>query len=486
MKKNYFLESVCLGLAAAGIVSSAAAGSMPDRVLAAEQTEEKTVSDDGTMEGGESGNAVSWNNLSGNDVSENAVSWNNLSGNGVSGNAVSPNVIFESGVSGNAVSWNDLSGNGVSENAVSSNGLSENDVPGNNVSGNTVSDSDLSNNPIWQKMDEKYHFLDDSREPELTLKERQRVKTSYQETREIMERDNATISGNEIDFSQMTVACLGDSITEAANLDREENYRQYSYPTVMKETLGLKEVYNLGIGGSSIGRYWSEAFVDRYQEIPPGTDVILVMGGTNDGFAASLVEFGNEKERKERTFWGDLDALMDGLKQDYPEADIIFLTPLPNSLQDYLRSERNYLLPQENFVYVIKQLAREHGLEVWDLYHSNLLDGHDKDVVLQWMPDGVHPNEQGYEILGRHISAELIRHMARGEKAAVSGNDVSGNELMSSDVSGNDVSGNDVSGSAVSGNGISGNDVSGSTVSGNDISGNDISGNDISGNHIGE
>ena len=95
------------------------------------------------------------------------------------------------------------------------------------------------------------------------------------------------------------------------------------------------------------GRYWADAFVDRYQKIPEDSDIILVMGGTNDEFCASLVEFGNSAERKRRTFWGDLDELMDGLKTDYPNAEVIFMTPLPNSLQDYLKIQHPYLIPQD-------------------------------------------------------------------------------------------------------------------------------------------
>ena len=144
-------------------------------------------------------------------------------------------------------------------------------------------------------------------------------------------------------------------------------------------------------------------------EIPEDTDLIFVMGGTNDGFCASFVEFGNSEERAPRTFWGDLDELMDGLKEDYPEAEVIFLTPIPNSLHDYLKAERKYLMPQEEFSEVIITLAEEHGMEVFDLYNSNILDGHDKDNILHLMPDGVHPNEEGYRILGEHVAAELIR-----------------------------------------------------------------------------
>ena len=362
---------------------------------------------------------VSGNGVSGNDVSGNSVSENTVSGNGVSSNSTSASRVSENRVSENAVSENHISERGVSESSVSENEDSEkdisgndasgNDISGNNISGNTVSENAVSGNSISSNRVSGNGLPDTDLAHRLTLKERQEAMSSHKQTMLANERDRKTISGNDIDFSEIKIACLGDSITQAVNLDTLDHYQELAWPHILKEALGAEEVVNLGIGGSSIGRYWADAFVDRYTEIPEDTDLIFVMGGTNDGFCASFVEFGNSGERAPRTFWGDLDELMDGLKEDYPEAEVIFLTPLPNSLHDYLKAERKYLMPQEEFSDVIITLAEEHGMEVFDLYNSNILDGHDKDNILHLMPDGVHPNAEGYRILGEHVAAEPIR-----------------------------------------------------------------------------
>ena len=196
-----------------------------------------------------------------------------------------------------------------------------------------------------------------------------------------------------------------------------ENYQQYAYPARLQEWLGTKDVTNLGIGGSSIGRYWENAFVDRYQAIPEGTELILVMGGTNDGFCVTNEDFGSMENREPNTFYGDLDELMRDLKTDYPDAMIIFMTPLPNVLHDVLRKERDYLLPQSTIVNAIKQLAVEHEYPVIDLYNSNILDSHDAAVIFNYMPDGVHCNQAGYDILAQHIAAEVIQIYAQQELA---------------------------------------------------------------------
>lgn len=389
-----------------------------DEVSDADVSGNGTVSSNGTVSGNDTVSSDS--TVSGNGtVSSNGT----VSGNGsVSSNGtVSENAIWSADdtVSGNAgeSSAHTISANGIIlGGSISSNGtVSGNlDVFGNIMPGmgSTVSgngeinyyDGSMTNSSIFDEWRGIYE------QPEMSLEARRLLRTSQEETLEVNQADRERIAENKKDFSGMKIACLGDSITAAANLEGEENYQSYSYPARLKELLGAEEVYNLGIGGSSIGRYWSDAYVDRYQEIPEDTDIIIVMGGTNDGFCASEKEFGSLEERAYRTFCGDLDELMRGLRESYPDAEIFFATPLPNVLQDYLMRERDYLLPQRRFVDVIITLAKEYDYGIIDLYNSNILDSHDVNVIADYIPDGVHGNHEGYQIMAEHFASELIQH----------------------------------------------------------------------------
>ena len=324
-----------------------------------EQASDNSISENRTEDMSVSDNNAFSDQFFGNQVSENDVSGNTISGNQISGNEI------DGQVSGNEVSGNQISGNGL----------------GNTVSGNSVSGNSL----------------------------QKEICASYEETIRINHEDKKIIAESTIDFSDKKIACLGDSITAATNLEGQENYLEMSYPYQLGKVLNAGEMVNLGIGGSSIGRYWDNAFVDRYKEIPEDSDIIIVMGGTNDGFCASEKELGSLQERKKRTFAGDLDELLKGLKKDYPDAEIVLVTPLPNILHDMLRRDRKDLLPQSSFVAIMKQLSEEYEIPVIDLYGSGILDSHDAAVIHSFIPDGVHGNEMGYRYLAEHIAAELIR-----------------------------------------------------------------------------
>lgn len=384
-----FLTDMSGGMTDASIYMTSMSDSMDEPEDLPENAEKDGLTDNDAVSGNDPG-------ISGND----AVSGSGLS---ISGNdAVSENSLSISG--NDAVSENSLTISGNS--AVSENGLT--------ISGNdTVSENGLTisgNDTVSGNM---LDILSGFMTSKISLEERRKVRTSYEETLLVNWEDQASLEERSVDFSEKTIACLGDSITAAANLEGEEGYLSDAYPAVLKELLGAKEVYNLGVGGSSIGRYWSDPFVERYTQIPEDTDIIIVMGGTNDGFCLSEKEFGSLTERKPRTFCGDLDELMRGLREKYPDADILFATPLPNILHDYLMRERPYLLPQKNIADAIITLAAAYDFQVIDLYNSNILDSHDADIVTEYMPDGVHANRAGYRILAEHMAAEVLKYEER-------------------------------------------------------------------------
>ena len=359
--------------------------------------ENDTISEDEMSLSGNDSDSVSGNemSLSGND--SDSVSGNEVSLSGNDSDSVSGNEVSLSGNDSDSVSGNEVNLSGNDSDSISGNmpSLSGNDTPSANavVSGNMTD--------LLPKIEMVT--------PEITLAERRQICSSLEETLLVNQEDKTCLEERRLDFSDKKIACLGDSITAAANLEGQENYPACSYPAVLQELLGAEEVVNLGIGGSTIGRYWSSPFVERYREIPQDTDIIIVMGGTNDGFCLSQKEFGTLTERKPWTFCGDLDELMRGLKENYPNADIFFVTPLPNILHDYLMRERTYLLSQNDLVNVILTLAAAYDFHVIDLYNANLLDSHDADIVTDYMPDGVHANETGYRILAEHIAAEIVR-----------------------------------------------------------------------------
>ena len=367
------------------------------------------------------------------------VPGDSVSGNGTAGtegSGESSGETEEDTVSGNGTAGTEGSGESsgeAEEDTVSGNGTAG--TGADTVSGNTADYMEeaetISGNAVVNG--QVIPFERDEAEP--TLEQRRKIRSSYLETLQINGEDRAVLDSSSYDFSDVRIACLGDSLTEGSNLDKMENYQQYSYPSVLKNLLNAEEVYNLGMGGSSYGRYWDNAFVDRYHAIPQDADIILVMGGTNDGFAASEKELGSLQEKKKRTFYGDVDELMQGLKRDYPNAKIVFATPLPNVLHDYLRAQRSELLPQSLYAKAIKELADQYQIEVIDLYNSNILDTHDAQVIANYMPDGVHGNPEGYRILAEHIASELIEIAERGglengSAGTVSGNAVSGADAM--------------------------------------------------------
>jgi len=252
------------------------------------------------------------------------------------------------------------------------------------------------------------------------LEEKELERSSYEETLAVNAFDKKVIENSTIDFSDVKITIMGDSLTEGSNLS-EEDRAKYAYPVILQEILGCKEIVNLGIGGSSISEIGDYAMVERWTDIPKDSDIIIVFGGTNDMLFENKWEYGfleYNKRIKSETFCGDLDKLCSKIEyvyRDYNEDNyckLLFVNPPSNTLSDvyYNLDTGNHVEPKE-FAKALSQIPTEYSFEVIDFYNNNILNTHDSKVQAEFMPDGIHGNAEGYRIIAEHIASQIIQRI---------------------------------------------------------------------------
>lgn len=205
-------------------------------------------------------------------------------------------------------------------------------------------------------------------------------------------------------FAGKTGNFLGDSITNGQYLPNKD----LSFPSVMKNKLGLGMVNNYGINGSSISSFGSDSMVNRYSEMSNDADIIFFMGGRND-FGSSTDLFGdiNTPATNKNTFYGALKNIAEGLKTKYPNKLIVFCTPPHGSSETIPETKPNPTTGKVYLDYVkaIREVANYYSLPVCDFWNNSGLqplltsDNENYFKQLDGTKDGVHPNELGHEKL---------------------------------------------------------------------------------------
>ena len=227
------------------------------------------------------------------------------------------------------------------------------------------------------------------------------------------------------------VAFLGDSITDAVHVGTTKCYWEY-----LAEWLDLiPQVY------AKNGNQWDGVLRQAERLKADGTEVdaIIIFAGTNDYNAGiplgewydyaqteTTVKGGGKEVRTRRmpqtngaTFRGRINRVMDYLKTNFPEQQIIILTPIHRAAAQF--SNQN-IQPEEAFpnklglyvdayVNAVKETAGVWAVPVIDL---NSLSGlypmndaharyfHDKDT------DRLHPNAEGHRRMALTLMFQLL------------------------------------------------------------------------------
>lgn len=206
---------------------------------------------------------------------------------------------------------------------------------------------------------------------------------------------------------------LGDSITEGCGTSHEDN----CFASILGRRLALAAARNYGIGGTRIARQQDPSldprhdlyFGGRIGDMDPDADVVVVFGGTND-YGHGDAPLGTPEDRTPDTYWGACHTLFTGLRERYPAAKLVVLTPLHRLGEDDPRGDSSKAVPSAplcEYVRILKVVAQAYRLPVLDLFETSLLDTRVEGIVEKYVPDGLHPNDAGHLVLADEIGAFL-------------------------------------------------------------------------------
>ena len=210
----------------------------------------------------------------------------------------------------------------------------------------------------------------------------------------------------------LKVNFLGDSITQGHGTSAPDKI----FHAILAKKYGF-EARNYGVGGSRIAKQKNEFFFtedgteysERYKTMKDDADLVVVFGGTND-FGHGDAMMGSFADRTNDTFYGACHTLMQGLIEKYPEARIVFMTPLHRESEDTKGDAVKPAgsLPLINYVNAIKEVAAYYSLPVLDMWSVSGIQPRVPVIKEKYCPDGLHPNDAGHERMAAVIEGFLL------------------------------------------------------------------------------
>ncbi len=218
-----------------------------------------------------------------------------------------------------------------------------------------------------------------------------------------------------MELKGLKINFLGDSITEGVGVASSDA----TYHQILKKECNLAEVRNYGMSGTRIavqsGEPISEEYVnvdvnsfcERFADMDDDADVVVVYGGTND-YGHGNAPIGIFSDRTPETFYGACHYLFEGLIRKYLGKHIVVLTPLHRTDEETTEFPKlGERLNLKGYVTILKEVAQYYSLPVLDLYSASGIQPAIKEIQDMYVPDGLHPNNNGHLIIANKLKMFL-------------------------------------------------------------------------------
>ena len=219
-----------------------------------------------------------------------------------------------------------------------------------------------------------------------------------------------------MELKGLTVNFLGDSITQGVGASSEHTV----YHAVLKKEAGLAQARNYGISGTRFALQKGtparpkddyvdvNSFCERFEQMDDDADVVVVFGGTND-YGHGDAAIGSFSDRTPETFYGACHYLFSGLVKKYIGKTIVIMTPLHRIGErkiPEIKSPGDYGILKD-YVNIIREVAEFYSLPVLDLYATSGLQPEIKEIQENYIPDGLHPNDNGNAVISHKLKKFL-------------------------------------------------------------------------------
>jgi len=232
-------------------------------------------------------------------------------------------------------------------------------------------------------------------------------------------------------YEGMTIACVGDSITAAYGVTKDET----DYVTLLAAQLGMDYI-RFGVSGTTLCTDGSRTCnIGKLTEANlNGADVVTIAMGINDFCAAGegYYELGDIHSTDTSTIYGAVRMWCKRIEElretdSLSDSQFYFLTPVICSWNNSVTSSRDWDQSKTNIHgYTLRNLCNA-IIEVAALYDVavvdlNLLSGMyyvdaEDNNTAEFGGDGVHPGEKGHAMMAAALANVLLQNNLRDDHA---------------------------------------------------------------------